>query len=186
MSENYLLPIKDILSGKQNLNFDFDGQDYLASLAKEYNLNCTIDRPIKVSVHLIPQKTGILIQGRIAGIVTLTCDRCAEEYAQKISTEFDEFEVNPEADTSDFEDVEPLESRIIYDAKQNLVLDLGAVIWEEFLLAQPLKPLCQENCKGLCPICGTNLNLDSCHCQKDEGDPRLAVLRGLKIPPRKS
>ena len=59
------------------------------------------------------------------------------------------------------------------------LLDLAAVCWEEFVLALPPTPLCQEGCKGLCARCGANLNAGPCGCPPEEGDPRLAVLRGL-------
>ena len=49
------------------------------------------------------------------------------------------------------------------------------------MLALPPNPLCRPDCKGLCPECGANLNEGMCACSRDEGDPRMAVLRGLKV-----
>jgi uncharacterized protein len=51
---------------------------------------------------------------------------------------------------------------------------------EQFYLALPMKPLCREDCKGLCPQCGTNLNTGSCECGPALEDPRLAPLKQLK------
>ena len=189
MSEQYLLPVKDILTSSQNLNFDASA--YLKTLADQFQVSCTINHPLDVSVHLEALNSGILVRGTLEGIVTLICDRCAEDYEQKIAANFESFEANPENEQDHevnikaSEPFEPLETRIILDAKNNLVLDLGAILWEEFLLALPLKPLCSENCQGICPKCGTNLNLSSCNCQKEEGDPRLAILRNIKIKPKK-
>jgi uncharacterized protein len=56
----------------------------------------------------------------------------------------------------------------------------AALAWEEFSLALPVKPLCRENCLGLCPVCGKNRNLESCSCDTDGADPRLSVLCALK------
>ena len=72
------------------------------------------------------------------------------------------------------------ESRII-EEKGALYLDVAAIVWEQFVLALPPNPLCRPDCKGLCPECGANLNEGMCACSRDEGDPRMAVLRGLKI-----
>ena len=60
-------------------------------------------------------------------------------------------------------------------------LDLGEVVREQVLLALPLKPLCREDCRGLCPRCGQNRNLGPCGCPPPEepGDPRLEPLRKL-------
>ena len=60
-------------------------------------------------------------------------------------------------------------------------INLAGLLWEEFVLALPVRPLCKPDCKGLCPDCGKNLNEGSCSCVRDEGDPRLAALRGLKV-----
>ena len=60
-------------------------------------------------------------------------------------------------------------------------VDLEPLFREEFVLAIPYAPLCREDCKGLCPQCGTDLNSGTCKCEKPI-DPRLAVLKGLKIP----
>jgi uncharacterized protein len=49
------------------------------------------------------------------------------------------------------------------------------------MLALPTRPLCDEKCLGLCPQCGVNRNLADCTCTVETGDPRLSVLRGLKI-----
>jgi uncharacterized protein len=55
------------------------------------------------------------------------------------------------------------------------------LVYEQVFLALPTRPLCDEECRGLCPQCGVNRNAGQCSCTVDAGDPRLAVLRGLKI-----
>ena len=59
-------------------------------------------------------------------------------------------------------------------------IDLGHLVMEQLHLALPMKPLCSETCKGLCPQCGTNLNTGSCNCDPRWEDPRLAALKALK------
>ena len=60
-------------------------------------------------------------------------------------------------------------------------IDLGEVVREQLYLALPMKPLCQEDCKGLCPVCGVNRNRETCSCQQEWVDPRMAALAELKI-----
>ena len=60
-------------------------------------------------------------------------------------------------------------------------IDLEPLFREQFVLAIPYAPLCSETCKGLCPQCGIDRNTDSCACEPPI-DPRLAALKGLKIP----
>ncbi len=61
-------------------------------------------------------------------------------------------------------------------------LDLEPLLREQFVLAIPYSPLCREDCKGLCPQCGIDRNTGTCACEKPI-DPRLAALKGLKLPP---
>ena len=58
-------------------------------------------------------------------------------------------------------------------------LDLAPQVWESLLLLLPSKVLCREDCAGLCPRCGADLNEGPCSCKGEEGDPRFEVLRGL-------
>ena len=59
-------------------------------------------------------------------------------------------------------------------------IDLGEVVREQFYLALPMKPLCRETCKGLCPVCGANRNRETCTCETTWVDPRLEALKALK------
>jgi len=60
-------------------------------------------------------------------------------------------------------------------------IDLDRVIYEQIMLQLPIKLLCSETCKGLCPQCGINLNSASCHCEAGIFDERLAVLKKFKV-----
>jgi uncharacterized protein len=66
-----------------------------------------------------------------------------------------------------------------YDGER---VDLEPLFREQFVLAVPFAPLCAETCKGLCPQCGIDRNAASCACEAPV-DPRLAALKGLKLPP---
>ena len=58
-------------------------------------------------------------------------------------------------------------------------IDLDEILREQIILALPMYPRCTEECRGLCPVCGVNLNQETCNCQRDDVDPRLAVLKTL-------
>ena len=59
-------------------------------------------------------------------------------------------------------------------------IDLGELMREQFYLALPMKPLCGEDCQGLCPVCGKNRNRETCACESTWVDPRFEALRELK------
>ena len=61
-------------------------------------------------------------------------------------------------------------------------IDLNELMREQFYLALPMKPLCRDECKGLCAVCGKNLNRETCDCKREWDDPRMAALRALRGP----
>ncbi|MDR0827222.1 MAG: DUF177 domain-containing protein [Desulfovibrio sp.] len=69
---------------------------------------------------------------------------------------------------------------------QGFEINPAALAWEEFSLSLPAKPLCKNDCRGLCPVCGANLNLEPCSCADDAGDPRLRILRSIKLQKEKA
>ncbi len=171
-----------------------DTQSVWTKPMQDLHINCDIVVPLHVKVLTIPVQGGVLVRGKLKGQVTLACDLCAEDASVSIDYDIDTFEAIPgesipfedeeDEESMDFEDtLASSESRIILE-KNVPYLDLAALCWEEFMLALPMRPLCQENCQGLCPHCGKNLNEENCSCSKDEGDPRLALLRTIKITPK--
>ncbi|MGH7769034.1 MAG: YceD family protein, partial [Candidatus Binatia bacterium] len=60
-------------------------------------------------------------------------------------------------------------------------IQLTPLVREQVLLALPTRPLCDENCRGLCPKCGVDLNENSCRCSSSKGDPRMAFFRDMKL-----
>ncbi len=98
-----------------------------------------------------------------------TCDRCCEEYESELSFEINEVlkEYAPRDDADKNPDV-------IYFKGNSVELD--EIVKENLFLSLPLKNVCSESCKGLCPECGANLNLGSCGCDTRATDPRFDAL----------
>jgi uncharacterized protein len=113
---------------------------------------------------------GLLVQGTIESQLSLECVRCLEPSKLPLVLELEGmFRL-------------PGESRQLdtpYAVSEGGWLDLTPLLREQSWLAIPMKPLCDPNCKGLCPQCGVNLNLESCACETAHIDPRLAVLKEL-------
>ena len=167
----------------QGLDLDVpDASAWLQPSLREYAMDCRIAEPVAVHALILPQDSGCLIRGNMKGLVLLPCDRCAEDTAFRIDQDFDEYEeyALPAGGEEDAEGVFPSESAV-FSEDGALFLNLASLLWEEFSLALPAKPLCRTDCKGLCPVCGRNLNQGPCGCPREEGDPRLSALRQLKM-----
>jgi uncharacterized protein len=144
---------------------------------REFGMDCRVTEPLRAEVFVLPQARGCLVRGRISGAVALPCDRCAEDALIALDHSFEEF-LATEGDAP--EDSLPPENEIIRRENGVPFLDVEALVWEEFSLALPVKPLCSADCRGICPTCGSNLNKGSCSCFSAREDPRLALLRDLK------
>ena len=190
MDKNWL-PLQSIPPGGSA--FRVDDQSFWQGLIKEFDLDIRIVDPVDAAVSVFPQAQGVLFRGRLTGRVAVPCDRCSGESLVSLDQSFDSFEPFPReamappphgAEASngeeEFDDADEAVIRLAAHGK-GLEINPSALAWEEFSLALPLKPLCSRDCKGLCPLCGCDRNTESCSCGQGEGDPRLAVLRGLTI-----
>jgi len=109
----------------------------------------------------------------------LRCSRCLEPFTAPVDQEFD-LRYTPHAENTGEGEREIEEDDLttaFYDGDE---IDLGHLMHERFVLSLPMKPLCGDGCKGLCSICGANLNAMTCDCKPVWEDPRLAALRELK------
>ena len=129
-----------------------------------------------------PIKKGATVKGNVfakAGVVYLNadvsfvfygfCDRCAEEVKKNFSFNVKRIVVEKLENEEDDDD---------YIVVSNRELDLDELVNEEVSLSLPNKILCKDDCKGLCPKCGANLNVKQCNCKKDV-DPRMEALLQL-------
>ncbi len=113
------------------------------------------------------------LQGRMEATVLIPCDRCLTDVPTQIMIDFDR-EVDMKLSEDDRK--EALDES---DFLHGYNLDVDELVCGEALLVWPMKVLCRDNCKGLCPVCGQNLNLKTCNCDKTDLDPRMAKIRDI-------
>ena len=127
--------------------------------------------------------TTVHVRGRLAAAVEPECGRCLERYAASVDQELDLFYLPrlPEQPEEQEDEVELSDREVVVGYYEGDRLDLGELVREQLILSLPLKRLCREDCRGLCPTCGKNLNAGACGCPPPEEpeDPRLLPLRGL-------
>jgi uncharacterized protein len=115
-------------------------------------------------------------EGRLTTRLELVCSRCAEPYETAVDGAFElRFLPQALAGNSDADPDDDPTTTFYSDDR----IDLGQVVREQCYLAIPMKPLCTPDCRGLCGVCGTNLNSSRCDCAPVWRDPRLAVLQAL-------
>ena len=121
----------------------------------------------------------IRVVGDFSTEIEARCARCVEPVPTKIGGDFDLLYRPLGVDAGrDERSISEAETEIGYYSGEGI--DLEDVLREQILLALPAKIVCRESCRGLCPRCGKNLNVESCACEEGPPDPRWAALADLK------
>ncbi len=132
------------------------------------------DNPLEITLDVFNTGKSLVLNGRIRGDAELVCSRCLEEYPFHLDTSFEE-QFCHVSDVRLLEDEgQKTEEMHIYDGNR---IKLDDIITENIVLGIPMKLVCRENCRGLCAVCGANLNKDECGCKTDDIDPRLSALK---------
>ena len=134
------------------------------------------DEAIKVETDATFTQESVLVDGKIIARAQVICHCCLEQFILDIKTPLKEKFVTT-AQYNLLTEKEQQEDNI--NTYQNDKINLLPLIEQALYLALPMKSVCKEGCKGLCPKCGCNLNLNKCGCKIEEVDPRLAVLQQL-------
>ena len=133
--------------------------------------------PVTLDFSVRKDRDRYRLVGKVSTTLELACSRCLEPFELPIDAAFDVRYLPQSENTGEEREVE--EDDLSDAFYRDEVIDLGHLMDEQFYLALPMKPLCREACKGLCPNCGTNLNVETCDCQVRWEDPRLAGLKSL-------
>ncbi len=150
---------------------------------KEHDVNVVMDvtgygntSRLQGKVSLTRTDRGILVEGVLNTDVELACSRCLSLFECPLSLKIEE-EYFPTVDVVSGASLPVPDEIGGFTIDENHELDLTEAVHQYALLAVPMKPLCRQDCAGLCPVCGQNLNLGECKCPPQAADPRWAKLK---------
>jgi uncharacterized protein len=138
-------------------------------LGSEFSGNVTVD------VSLEKTGTQIFLESRIGTTGHFVCDRCVTDFTIAVTPSYRMYYVWDGANTDRFDRAEVQ----VISPGLNMI-DITEDVRQVVLLAVPLKLLCKDECKGLCPHCGKNRNIEACNCSDDVKDSRWEALRTLQ------
>ena len=118
------------------------------------------------------------VKGRVSTQLELSCSRCLDAFEIAVDAAF-ELRYVPQGENSGEGEREIAEDDLTTAYYRDGMLDVVDLLREQFQLVLPMKPLCSDACRGMCPQCGTNLNKTECACKPQWEDPRLAPLKSL-------
>jgi uncharacterized protein len=134
----------------------------------------------EVSIEIQPINEFYQIKGRMIGDLTVPCSRCMEDADFKYNFTFELYLIKEPLEGSE-EEIELQRDDLKFSFNHGDHIDLVDVISEQLSLKMPMKILCSPDCKGICSICGENLNFSQCKCEeenkKDSPFAKLAILK---------
>ena len=167
----------------KDAGLDFDltlGEDWFKRWQKEDpDLEFAGPGSLTGRVHLERHGHDILVRGHLEGILQLNCSRCLTQFSLPVEADFDLL-LAPAPDRMGETDEELSKSDLDRDFYTGETVNLESILREQVLLTLPLKPLCAEACKGICPRCGADLNQEPCQCPAEESSSRLAIVKNIK------
>ena len=137
-------------------------------------------QPADVSGRIRRNGTEVELRGRLYTKLEVLCGRCLQPVELPITAEFNERFVRAVswADDEQHELQEEDLNVAVFDGEG---IELDDLVREELLLAVPVNVLCREDCKGLCPSCGIDRNVNNCQCESNDGDARWEKLKELQM-----
>ena len=125
----------------------------------------------EISGTIVNNSGVFVLNADVKGKVTVNCARCGKPTEAEFSFELNEKLIKQGSPCTD-------EEATLFEGS---VIDVKELVLNGFLMNTPTRYLCKEDCKGICPICGTNRNEKECGCEEQVTDPRLDILNNIKF-----
>jgi len=132
------------------------------------DVDLTFESPIGYELTVSKMGSDVHINGPVSCTLRLSCDRCLEAFSFPVSAYLD-IELTPRADDETLAELELKNEDLNLYVYEGDELELDPYVFEEVMLAVPIKALCDDACKGICPVCGKNQNVETCECGKSRG-----------------
>ena len=178
MSKKLLIQVKDLPEDGLELSID-QGEPSFGRALNELQEGEAVGPTGEASFQIAPWPDRLDVQGSIEVRLSQSCSRCASSFAQAVERDFLRVFLRGAA-LDNAEEIELSNSDLDREELVDDRLDLRIVLEEELLLALPSKPLCMDDCRGICAGCGAELNEQKCSCKPEE-DERWAGLKGLNL-----
>lgn len=135
----------------------------------------------QVRAHLRYLRGNVQCRGAVTGHLRMTCQRCLQPATVPVDAPLNLIFVPPSTALPSVDDEEPFDpDDVDYAHHDRALVDLQEVVREQLLLGLPIKVLCREECRGLCPVCGGDRNCAPCNCEQVVSLSPFAALKNLK------
>lgn len=177
----FTLKLEEITREGLNVEWVEERESLLAYMEEFADIDFDFEAPLQAGVRIWSTGKSIMIKGMVRTILRLQCARCLNSFSYPIDSAID-LTLFPLKEASFSEEVELEKEDMELNFFEGDKINLSEIACEEVLLGIPYQPLCREECKGLCPVCGTDRNLSSCECAKQNLGSGFSALGKLKLP----
>ncbi len=176
----FTLKFDEIPEEGLDLNWKEEKASLLAYMEGLSGIDFDFETPVQAEAKIRRTGRSVLIIGKVETTLRLQCARCLKEFSSPLSTTFD-LTLQPVKEAPSDEDIELGSEEMESSFFEGGEIHLSEIACEQIFLELPYQPLCQEGCRGLCPTCGTDLNLSPCECVKEEFPSGFSGLKKLKL-----
>jgi uncharacterized protein len=156
---------------KEGLKISRDFEFFSEALVEE---NAVFLQPVHADLTISKVGEGILIKGKITTRLSFICSRCLVPFEFPVDSKFDLVYLPEELDALKDQLGDDDLNKMYYHGSK---VDIEEIVLEQLNLVFPTKPLCSEDCQGICPVCGKVIQSGECACETKSSDPRLEKLK---------
>jgi uncharacterized protein len=176
----FTLKLDEIPEEGLDLKWKEERASLLAYVKGLSRIDFDFETPLQAEVKIEKAGRSVMITGKVEATLRFQCVRCLKEFSYPLSTTF-ELTLHPLKDAPSEEETELESEELESNFFEGGEIHLSEIACEQIFLEIPYQPVCQEGCKGLCPVCGKDLNLSSCGCVKEEPASVFSALKKLKL-----
>ncbi len=176
----FTLKLDEIPEEGLDLKWTEEKVTLLAYLKNLSRIDFDFESPLRSEAQIRKAGRSVLISGKLDTTLRLQCVRCLKEFSYPLSTTF-ELTLFPLKEAPAEEETELGSEEMEASFFEGGEIHLSEIACEQIFLEIPYQPLCREDCKGLCPTCGQDLNLSSCRCVREEATSAFSDLKKLKL-----
>ncbi len=166
------IKVKDIPAEGLTQHLEFGGEIL--------NEAVQVCEPIIINIEIEQAGSNVRVKGDVKGRLLLSCSRCLDDFEWEVADKFDCVLMLPLGEKG-YPEVELSPEDLDVSFFDGETVDVAQIAVEQIFLQMPIKPLCNPECKGLCPRCGANLNLESCRCPSEAVSSPFEALRKIKL-----
>ena len=151
----------------------------VGDLPFEYQ-DAVIEEPVTTDFILAHKDRDLRVGGTVETSVRFGCSRCLKPSCRRVASSFDLAYLPQPKSVRAGEEIELRDADMEIGFYDGIRFDVDTMVVEQITLALPMRFVCTDDCKGLCDICGADLNLGPCSCKREEGESRFSVLKEFR------